>query len=246
MDLTRITGKFMKDINQLDETVFIPDEEYSLKKAWVTENVKCMGWRDNYFHQTIYNELSFNLGILDKVEQTRQKLTVESSKEIIKLLFILGYGTKQTAYWLWKWGYKGISLPVIKSYVRIRRRFWNEERDKFMKELEDAKDRVFQTMKSEVMAREKRTLELLLRNIDSLQDELENLHPVTNKAEYNATFNQIVKLEERCKSYHGLEQYRESYIEATTAIAIHKGKLEAEREPQKTIDVGASKPELME
>lgn len=232
-------------MNELDETVFIPDEEYSLKEAWVKENIKGMGWRDNYHHQTIYNTIAFNLGILDKVEQTRQRLNIDSAQEIIKLLFIVGYGTKQTAYWLWKWGYKGISLQVIQKYVRGKRRFWNEEKQKFMNEIEETKERVFQTMKGEVMSREKETLIILLGNIDDLQKELRTLHPVKDKASYNTTLNQIIKLEERCKSYHGLEEFRNSYIKASTEIAIHKGKLEAEREPVKTIEAGSQKAELM-
>ena len=232
-------------MNELDETVFIPDEEYSLKEAWVKENIKGMGWRDNYHHQTIYNTIAFNLGILDKVEQTRQRLNIDSAQEIIKLLFIVGYGTKQTAYWLWKWGYKGISLQVIQKYVRGKRRFWNEEKQKFMNEIEETKERVFQTMKGEVMSREKETLIILLGNIDDLQKELRTLHPVKDKASYNTTLNQIIKLEERCKSYHGLEEFRNSYIKASTEIAIHKGKMEAEREPVKTIEAGSQKAELM-
>lgn len=232
-------------MNELDETVFIPDEEYSLKEAWVKENIKGMGWRDNYHHQTIYNTIAFNLGILDKVEQTRQRLNIDSAQEIIKLLFIVGYGTKQTAYWLWKWGYKGISLQVIQKYVRGKRRFWNEEKQKFMNEIEETKERVFQSMKTEVMSREKETLIILLGNIDDLQKELRTLHPVKDKASYNTTLNQIIKLEERCKSYHGLEEFRNSYIKASTEIAIHKGKLEAEREPVKTIEAGSQKAELM-
>lgn len=232
-------------MNELDETVFIPDEEYSLKEAWVKENIKGMDWRDNYHHQSIYNTIAFNLGILDKVEQTRQRLNIESAQEIIKLLFIVGYGTKQTAYWLWKWGYKGISLQVIQKYVRGKRRFWNEERKKFMSEIEETKERVFQAMKGEVMSREKETLIILLGNIDDLQSELRTLHPVKDKASYNTTLNQIIKLEERCKSYHGLEEFRSAYIKASTEVAIHKGKLEAEREPVKTIEAGSQKAELM-
>lgn len=233
-------------MNELDETVFIPDEEFAYAQKWVDEKVKSMGWRDNFHHQTIYNELSFKLGVLDKVEQTRSRLTIDSAKEIIKLLFILGYGKKQTAYWLWKWGYRGISLQLIGKYVRGHRRNWNEEKDKFMNELEEAKDKVFQTMKSEIMSREKRTLEILLGNLDTLHKELLSLHPVEDKAQYNTTFNQIVKLEERCKSYHGLEAFREAYVKATTEIAVHKGKLEIDRAPTTPAIKDAGRPEIME
>jgi hypothetical protein len=234
------------DAKYLDEFVFIPDEEFEHKKKWVDDNVKSMGWRDGFIHQKIYNELAYKLGILDKIEQTRQRISIDSAQELIKLLHIIGYGGKRIAYWLWKWGYKGISYKAISAHIRINRKNWNKERERFMAELIAARDSIFQTLKKEVMDAEKRTLTILLGNIDKLQDRLETLDPVENKAEYNTTLNQIVKLEERCKSYHGLNELRASWIKGTAEVAIHKGKLEADREPPKALDVGGQTAELME
>ncbi len=234
-------------MNELDETVFIPDEEYNLKKEWVEKNIKGMEWRDGYVHQRIYNEVSFKLGILDKIEATRQRMSVDSSKELVKLLHILGYPSKQTAYWLWKWGYKGISLQTIQAYVRINRRHWAKEKEKFMSEIVELKEKLFQSAKEEVMNTERRTMEILLRNIKELQDALESLHPVKDKAEFNSTFNQIVKLEERCKSYHGLEEFRSASIKASTEVAVYKEKAKIDSNPNPQIkDAIETKAELME
>jgi hypothetical protein len=234
-------------MNELDETVFIPSEEYSLKKEWVEKNIKGMEWRDGYIHQRIYNEVSFKLGILDKIEATRQRMSVDSSKEVVKLLHILGYGSKQTAYWLWKWGYKGISLPTIQAYIRINRRHWAKDKEKFMSEIVELKEKLFQSAKEEVMAAERTTMEILLRNIKKLQESLESLDPVKDKAEFNTTYNQLIKLEERCKSYHGLEEFRSASIKASTEIAVYKEKAKVDSNPNPQIkDAIETKAELME
>lgn len=237
----------MSEDNYLDSTVFIPDEEYTLKKEWVNKNIKGMEWRDGYVHQRIYNEVSFKLGILDKVEAIRQKMSVESSKEITKLLHILGYPTKQIAYWLWKWGYRGISLQTIQAHVRINKRHWAKEKEKFMSEIVELKEKLFQSAKEEVMAAERTTMEILLKNIRSLQESLATLDPVKDKAEFNTTYNQLIKLEERCKSYHGLEEFRSASIKASTEVAIYKEKAKIDTNPNPQIkDAIETKAELME
>lgn len=234
-------------MSELDETVFIPDEDYTLKKEWVEKNIKGMNWREGFIHQRIYNEVSFKLGILDKIEATRQRISVESSKELIKLLHILGYGGKQTAYWLWKWGYRGISYPTIQAHIRINKRHWAKEKEKFMSEIIELKEKLFQSAKEEVMAAERTTMEILLRNIKELQEELNGLHPVRDKANFNATYNQLVKLEERCKSYHGLEEFRSASIKASTEVAIYKEKSKIDNPGAQPIKNAIdTKAELME
>jgi DNA-binding transcriptional MerR regulator len=174
-------------------------------------------------------------------------MSVDSSKEVVKLLHILGYGSKQTAYWLWKWGYKGISLQTIQAYIRINRRHWAKDKEKFMSEIVELKEKLFQSAKEEVMAAERATMEILLRNIKKLQESLESLDPVKDKAEFNTTYNQLIKLEERCKSYHGLEEFRSASIKASTEIAVYKEKAKVDANPNPQIkDAIETKAELMD
>ena len=226
------------------EEIFLDIEELKKAEEYVTKNLKAKhDWRNNFLHRRIYNKLNFRLGVLKKVEQARKTLTVSSINDCIKFLYILGYGEKQITYLLFDWGYFGYTLNQVSYYIRRHKVAWEEEKEKLIMELAKAQQEIFQDMRAEVMAVEKRNLTILLKNLELLNDKLEALDPIDNISEFNTVIKQIERLEKRLKDSHGLDELRRSFIKANEQIVIAEGlKRVEERRPENN----EPKPDLIQ
>jgi hypothetical protein len=110
-------------------------------------------------------------------------------------------------------------------------------------ELAKAQQEIFQDMRAEVMAVEKRNLTILLKNLELLNDKLETLDPIDNISEFNTVIKQIERLEKRLKDSHGLDELRRSFIKANEQIVIAEGlKRVEERRPENN----EPKPDLIQ
>lgn len=218
--------------------VFIDDLELRDIKEWVTKYIKeGMDWKNNFMHRRIYNHINFTLGILRKVELARSTITITSAKELIKLLYILGYGEKQTTYLLYTWGYNSFTINQVASYIKSNYWRWNKEKEELMKQLEEAKNKIFQQMTDELMASERRTIEILLQKKDRLNEKLEQLDPIDNKDEFNICMRQIERIEKKINEAHGVNDLRKSLVKMNEELVIHKGK--------KSIDDGTDNNERL-
>ena len=124
---------------------FIDEQELLDAREYVNLYIKKnMNWREGFMHRRIYNEVNYRLGVLRKVELARQSITCQSQKEIIKLLYILGYGEKQITFLLYDWGYKGFNVDQVRTHINKQKTNWNKEKEEFMAEIVNAKNSIFQ------------------------------------------------------------------------------------------------------
>lgn len=217
----------------MQDDPFIDQAELLDAREYVTQYIKKnMNWREGFMHRRIYNEVNHRLGVLRKVEITRQKVTIESQKELIKLLWILGYPEKQIAYLLWEWGYKGFTIDQIRTNINKQKIHWRKEKEDFMNEIVETKNAIFQVMRQTVMESEKSSILIYLDKIKILQDELVELCPIKDRAKVSATVNMIEKLNNLVKGAHGIDEMRTASIKVETEIAIAKGKSPDKKEEE--------------
>ena len=202
-------------------------------KKYVNEYIKKeMNWREGFMHRRIYNEINYRLGILKKVELARQSITCASHKEIIKLLYILGYSEKQITYMCYEYGYRNFTIDQIRTHIKKQKTQWNKEKEEFMNEIVEAKNSIFQTMRQSIMDTERTTINIYLDKIKILQDALANLCPINDSSKFKATVNHIEKLQGLVKEAHGIDKLREASIDVEAKIAIARGSKEDDKKDE--------------
>lgn len=229
---------------------FLEEKIFKEQKRWVTEYIADnLNWREGYMHRTVYSRLNHSLGILKKIENVKKTVNVESAKEIIHLLYILGYKSKQIMFLLYDWGFECFNINQLDTYVRRNKYLWDKEQLDVMNSIEEAKQQVFQDMHKEVMSAEKKSLEILLKQYQEVSDHIENLSPIKDRSKWNLAINQLTKIEVRLKESHGITDARRALIQANKEIMIHEGKskIDNKQDNNNTRDLpGNERPELLE
>lgn len=203
---------------------FIDEQELLDAREYVNLYIKKnMNWREGFMHRRIYNEVNYRLGVLRKVELARQSITCQSQKEIIKLLYILGYGEKQITFLLYDWGYKGFNVDQVRTHINKQKTNWNKEKEEFMAEIVNAKNSIFQLMRESVMDTERTTITIYLEKIQVLQDVLSKTDPIEEDQKFRSIVTKIERLQDLCKESHGIKEWRHASIEVESKIAIAKG-----------------------
>jgi len=204
---------------------FINPSEILDAKEYVNQFIKKeMNWREGFMHRRIYNEVNYRLGILKKVELARQSITCTSQNELIKLLYILGYGEKQITFLLYDWGYKGFTIDQVATRIKKNKYEWNKEKEKFMEEIVEAKNSIFQVMRESVMDTERTTITIYLDKIKTLQEHLNSLDPIEDDQKFRSTVTKIERLQDLVKRSHGIDEMRVASIKVQSEIEIAKAK----------------------
>lgn len=236
-----------QNLQKLDE-VFISQEHFdsvlkeNREKYWSKEE-----YNKGFGARKLYTQLNYKLGILDKIELYRSKSAPEAIEKISELLFTLGFEDKQICYWIWRLGIPGLNFGSFGHLLARKRSLWKINKFKFMDELQKVRDQVFQNLKKEVMDVEERNLKILLVKLEKLNTALDETDPIEFPTKFNRLLKQITTIEDKLQGAHGLKELRAGFVKATTEIAIHKGKMEAEN-PQALPGLRdvSDGPELME
>ena len=211
-------------LEDLDK-IFIDDDRLNRMRDFVKPFIKKLGWREGHVHRRLYNIKNFANGILAKIEKTRIRPDTEAEAKIIELLYTMGYGTKRITYILFTYGYRNVTEEKVRKHVSGNSYKLAKLRDEMLKVIEDTRNRVFQEMGEEVMAAEKRTLILLLKNITAIQDELEDLDPIKESLKFSRLTKELSRLQLEINKMHGVDDYRKASIDVSKSILIEKEKL---------------------
>lgn len=185
---------------------------------WLLSQTRLMG---NFGHVNVYNKANYDSGLLDKMEELRSNLPAKSIKEIIDILYTVGYGFKALTYLLYRYGYEGATSRQIRTYIQSHRVELDRKREEFMNGLIAAKKDIYQSYEQQVKKAEGESIQIYLDKIKNLQDEVRKTCPVQEPAKFKRLVSTLDALQDRINSAHGIDDLRKAYIVAETQIAIN-------------------------
>lgn len=210
----------LKDLEKLDEILDEDEDEESVLLRKLAQRQYDFSGFD---HINMYDVENYRMGVLQALERTRRRLSIDSMHSIIDYYYTLGYSKKRILFALFQFGFENFYNRQVDTYIHKNRHRLNTARQNLMNELEMVSKGVYQQMQSQVMESEKRTLEQIMRNIRQLQDELETVNPSTEFKKLERIHSMIEKLEKRAKEMNGIDALRR--ITEETAKAEEVGKV---------------------
>lgn len=164
-------------------------------------------------------------GVLKKMVYCKKQF--ESERPIfqhIEFLHMLGYTEAEIMLTLFEFGYRQMNSVQVNTYLRLASTKARMKRlkDEYKQEMDILKANAFQQMAGVVLDEEKKYLQILIKKLPDLYDELENCDPDKEIARWNRLNKTISETLEKCKAMHGIDLYREFTVKTAGAIAVQQ------------------------
>lgn len=201
-----------------DDGKAVDDNDF---KEWRKRNgLEDLSLQGNGVYLQLYNKVNYDRGILDQLQEIRRTPESHSIEEMIDILHTAGYTRSSMVYLLYKYGYSGMSMKRIRTYLERNRFKLRERRREFMNAIATAKEEVFQIHAKKVKDAESKTIQILLSKMEGLQSELENIDPVADSPKFNRVLGLITKIQNQINEAHGITSIRQAYIDVEKQKAI--------------------------
>ena len=202
------------------------DDVHEAHWAYLRENVlKGVDWRNDWFHNDVYNRECFLRGYLDKFEQIRKAPGVEVLEDYITLCFVCGFSSKRM-YCAVQHLIEEKKIPVvltmaqIKWFLRSKKFRVNRVKREFEEGAKNERMKIFQGLYTELFDVEKQHLEILLSKVRGLQQELAETDPSEEPTKFAKIRRQIEGMLDTVKAAHGVTDMRKKAVEIAAEQAV--------------------------